>query len=83
MFQYLNSGVPIIGNDLPGFSLITQKKTGVVISHLSSLSIKSAIDSIESKYDEMAVNAKNASFDYDFSRNISPFIHFIVHESNK
>ncbi len=78
VFQYLNSGVPVIGNNLPGFHFIHQKKTGALISHLSSLAIKSAIDTIESEYDEIAKNAKDASFDFDFSKNVSQFIDFLI-----
>ncbi|MEJ7913347.1 MAG: hypothetical protein WKF70_09345 [Chitinophagaceae bacterium] len=77
MFQYFNSGVPVIGNRLPGLEIIEHSKSGVLISYLSSAKMKQAIDQIESSYDEYADNSKKTSKDFDFTTNIQDFITFI------
>jgi len=78
VFQYLNSGIPIIANDLPGFDLIKQKDAGAIVSHLSSMQIRKAIDTIESSYIDKAKNARKAAKDFDFSENAASFINFVL-----
>lgn len=78
VFQYLNSGVPVIGNKLQGFDFIEEKKCGKLIGYLSSLQIKSAIDAIENDYLTYAANAKKAALTYDFNTMIQPFLDYVV-----
>lgn len=77
VFQYLNSGVPIISNKLPGFDFIEQKGAGVLIPYLTSNAIKKAIGKIESDYISIAENAKKCSKDLDFIKNAVPFINHL------
>jgi hypothetical protein len=77
VFRYLNSGVPIIANTLPGFQFIDENRCGKLIEYLSSLQIKSAIDSIEKDYFLYAENAKSISYHYDFSTMIQPFLAYV------
>jgi hypothetical protein len=81
VFQYLNSGVPIIANKLPGFAFIEEMNSGRLVSHLSSITIKKAIDDIEFSYNVFAKNAKKASYEFDFIKNINPFIQYICDKS--
>lgn len=78
VFGYLNSGVPVIGNILPAFEFIEKNDCGKLISHLSSIQIKSAIDAIEDNYLYYAENTKRLSAEYDFNKMIQPFINFIT-----
>lgn len=78
VFQYLNSGVPIIGNVLPGFQFIEKTVSGKLISYLSSQQIKMAIDVIEKDYLKYAENSKRISFAYDFNKMIGPFLQFVA-----
>lgn len=77
LFQYYNAGIPVIGNNVPGLSSITQYKTGIQISTMGSLAIKRAIDEIESNYEGFAMNSKKASENFDFNRNVGPFVDFL------
>jgi hypothetical protein len=78
VFQYLNSGVPIIANTLPAFQFIEENGCGKLISHLSSNQIKLAIDAIESNYMTYAEKAKNVSHAYDFDKMVQPFLEFVA-----
>lgn len=78
VFQYFNSGVPVIGNQLKGFKIIEENNAGVLIPTLSSRAIKKSIDVIENNYTEMARNAKMASDKFDFNNNIKPFIKNLI-----
>ncbi len=77
VFRYLNSGVPVVANILPGFQFIDENRCGKLIGYLSSLQIKSAIDSIEQDYLLFAENAKSISYQYDFSTMIQPFLAYV------
>ena len=59
LFQYLNAGVPVVGNILEGFSFVESEQVGALIGQLSSGSIKKAIDNIEADYFGTAVRAYN------------------------
>lgn len=78
VFQYLNSGVPIVANQLPGFDFIAKNNCGYLIPYLSSLQIKLAIDQIEKDYTNFTVEAKKISLENDFEKNIQGFIEFIT-----
>jgi len=65
LFQYLNSGVPVITNKIAGFKFIEDNNAGRLIPYLSSLQIKSAIDSINQNYDELIKNSKMLSKKFD------------------
>lgn len=78
VFQYLNSGVPVVANDLKGFELLKVTDAGVLVPSLSSKAIKTAIDEIESSYLKYAQNAKLASKEFDYLGNIKTFINFLT-----
>ncbi len=77
IFQYLNSGVPVIANKISGFEFLEEKQCGKTINYLSSDRIKAAIDAIESDYEHFAKNAKSFSKENDFETQISPFIEYL------
>jgi hypothetical protein len=81
VYQYLNSGVPVIGNYLSGFKFIEQNNCGKLISHLSTKQIKAAIDAIEEDYLLFAENAKKLSYEYDFQKMVQPFLEYIDKEN--
>lgn len=65
LFQYLNSGVPVIANKIDGFQFIEDNKAGKLIPYLSSAQIKSAITYINNNYNDTVSNAKALSKQYD------------------
>lgn len=77
VFQYFNSGVPVIANELKGFEIIKEKNAGILISHLSSTAIKAAIEKIEFNYVFFAENSKSVSKGLDFRKCISSYIEFL------
>jgi len=83
VFQYLNSGVPVIANALPGFQFIDKNGCGKLIDYLSSQQIKLAIDTIEKDYLRYAENAKKLSYTNDFEKMIQPFLMYIKSEMNE
>lgn len=78
VFQYLNSGVPIVANDLPAFEFFSKSNAGRTVNYLGSKAIKKAIDSIEENYTQIAENAKHLSQAVDFSENSSEFIRYLI-----
>jgi len=78
VYQYLNSGTPIIGNVLPGFKFINETKSGVLVNYLSTQQIKMAIDAIEEDYLTYAENAKRIASEYDFNKMIIPFLKYVI-----
>ncbi len=77
MFQYINSGVPIIGNKLSGLSIIEENNIGNLITCLSSNQIKAAVDDVELDYQNSAYNARALAKNFDFNANIIPFLTFL------
>jgi hypothetical protein len=49
---------------------------------MSSLQIKHAIESISLNYQAMSLNAKEASYHFDFHTNVKPFIDFLQKHNN-
>ena len=78
LFQYYNSGVPVIGNRLLGLSSIEEFNAGVLINDLGSKSIAEALERIKRNYNRFVNGTKAAASHYDFKRNIQDFIHFIT-----
>lgn len=78
MYQYFNSGVPVIGNQLNGFNVIERSKCGELIKCLSSKEIKKALDLIEENYFEFAINSKKTSLDFDQEKFMDNVIKHIV-----
>lgn len=74
LYQYFNAGVPAIGNQLSGFSVVNEYNAGSLIPHISSIQIKLAIDKIESDYTSHAKNAKKISKDFDARQALHRFI---------
>lgn len=81
LFQYYNSGLPVIANNLPGLNSIEDFAAGVMIGAMSSKSIKNAIDKIESNYESYVKGAKEAALHFDFRANIHPFIEYLTERS--
>lgn len=77
VFQYLNSGIPIVANQLQGFKFIEKEGCGQLIPYISSIKIKMAIDKIEEDYNKIASKAKETSLKFDFKKNIKGFIEFL------
>lgn len=73
LFQYYNAGLPVVASDLLGLSSVKEYYAGVCINTLSSKSIKSAIDLIESDYDNFVKGAKEASAVYDVTGPLNEF----------
>jgi len=65
LYQYFNSGIPVIGNQLSGFQIVESKNAGRLVKYLSSLEIKNALDAIEVSYLEIASNSKKISLEFD------------------
>lgn len=65
LFQYLNSGVPVVTNNIDGFKFVEDNNAGRRIAYLSSLQIKSAIDLINENYIEFVKNSKMLSKKFD------------------
>jgi glycosyltransferase involved in cell wall biosynthesis len=78
VFQYLNSGVPVVANNIPGFNFLVQNHCGELIDYLSSNQIKKALDKIESEYKFYSKNAKSYSKKNDFVTQIKPFINYLT-----
>lgn len=68
LYQYFNSGIPVIGNQLEGFNIVENKRAGKLIKHLSSIEIKRALDTIDASYYELASNAKKISLEFDLQK---------------
>jgi glycosyltransferase involved in cell wall biosynthesis len=77
LFQYYNSGVPVVANRVDGLQSVQELETGVMIDSLGSGSIKGAIDQITGDYARYAAAAKQASFHFDFKTAIQPFLDFL------
>ena len=74
MFTYLASGVPVIGNNLPGLRVVEEFGAGVLIDDLDAGSILSAIQKIEANYDYYAQNCLKAAAHFSFEESLQPFI---------
>ncbi len=77
VFQYLNAGVPVIGNNIPGFHFLKEAQAGELVQALTPNEIKAAADLIEAAYETYAKNAKELSKEFDFTNSIKPFINFL------
>ncbi len=77
MFQYFNSGIPVIGNALLGLKLVEEAKAGILIDHLSSVTIKNALAEIERSYMGFATNSKLASSRYNFRETSAPYFEYL------
>jgi glycosyltransferase involved in cell wall biosynthesis len=77
LFQYYNAGLPVVSNNISGLNSIKEFKTGVMIESMDSAAIKDAIDQIELDYENFVIRSKNLSSQFDFSKNILPFIKYL------
>lgn len=77
LYKYLAAGVPVIGINIPGFSIVRKYKAGVLIDTLDPDSIKRALDIIEADYDSYVENAFKAAESVSFDKAVKPFIDFI------
>jgi hypothetical protein len=74
LYQYFNSGVPVVGNMLEGFTMVDNYNAGKLISYLSANQIKNALDYIENDYNEISENSKKLSFHFDSASFLQKFI---------
>jgi glycosyltransferase involved in cell wall biosynthesis len=77
LYKYLAAGVPVIGINIPGFSIVQHYKAGVLIDTLDPDSIQQALDIIEADYESYVENAFRAAESVSFDRAVKPFIDFI------
>ena len=80
MYQYFNSGVPVIGNAHSGFSIVIEKGAGEIVGSLGSYSIKKAIDTIEHNYLAIARSAKEASKEFDLDKYLKKIPDTLINE---
>src|SRR5262249_17424047 len=74
MFAYFASGVPVIGDNLPGLGIVEEFGAGVLIEDLDAGSILSAIQKIEANYDYYAKNCLKAAEHFSFEESLQPFV---------
>lgn len=77
LFKYLASGIPVIGNDIPGFKFVTEKKCGVLIADLKEHTIQKAVDKIRDNYSFYSVNALKLAKAVSFDKQIQPYITYL------
>lgn len=70
MFDYMNSGRPIVTNIQMGYSLLKQYKCGIELENNEVMGLADNILQIfnlpEEEYEKMCQNAKNAAKDFDY-----------------
>lgn len=66
MFNYLASGLPVIGADIIGTKVVEEFAAGVLVKQMDHASIAGAIKKILISYDEYRENAWNAAKYFDF-----------------
>lgn len=69
LYNYLASGVPVIGSDIVGLKVVEQFETGRLIKHYSPQSILEQIKNIEGNYKKYVNNCIIASEKFEFSKN--------------
>ncbi|MDW8347194.1 MAG: hypothetical protein RML94_09580 [Bacteroidia bacterium] len=77
LFKYIAAGVPVIGNNIPGLSIVEEFRLGVLIPNLSSSSIMSAVEKIKSNYEEYVSNCLSTAKKLSFDKLASNYIHFL------
>jgi hypothetical protein len=77
LFKYLAAGVPVIGIDIPGFGIIKEFNCGVLIKSLDPLTIKTAIEKIESNFDYYSFNCLRVAKEYSFDKTTRPFLEYL------
>jgi glycosyltransferase involved in cell wall biosynthesis len=77
MFKYFASGVPIIGNDIPGLSAVKEYKAGILLKSFTNVDIKNAIDTISRNYSDYVENCFKAAKHFDFSFHANKYVDFI------
>jgi glycosyltransferase involved in cell wall biosynthesis len=80
LFKYIAAGVPVIGSDISGLSAVNEFNCGVLIKDLKPVSIRQAIEKIESNYDFYSANCLKAAQHYSFDKTIKPFIDSLRNE---
>jgi hypothetical protein len=66
------------GNKLSGFNIVESRNAGVLVPCLSSQEIWKALQIIDESYNEMALNSKKISKDFDQSVFLKSAIEYIV-----
>ena len=78
LFQYFNSGVPVIGSKIAGLNAIEKFKAGCTIDTLNPGAIRNAIMKISEDYGHYAEGAKNASRYFDFITAVEPYKNYLL-----
>jgi glycosyltransferase involved in cell wall biosynthesis len=77
MFLYFAAGVPVVGINVPGLQPVVDFNAGALIDDMNPVSIKAAIESIESRYPEMVEGCFHAAAHFSFDQAIAPVVQFI------
>lgn len=78
LWKYLAAGVPVVGSDIPGLSIVRERNCGVLISSLKSNAVASAIQKIESDYAGYQSRAIEAARDYSFDVRAAPYVSYLA-----
>lgn len=74
LFNYYNSALPVITNNILGHGSVTEFNTGILIGLVSPEEIAKAVSSIQKEYNLFSKNAVNAAIYFDFKENINIYI---------
>lgn len=74
IFNYFAAGVPVIGNDIIGFSCVKDYGAGILLPELSAGKIAEAAEKIHAAYEPYSVNCIRAAKDFDFKKGFEQFI---------
>ncbi len=74
LFSYFSAGIPVIGTNIPGLSIVTDYQAGVLIDQHDPESIAGAVQRIRSNYASFQNGAIRASRNYSFSKYLNLYI---------
>lgn len=78
LWKYLAAGIPVIGSDIQGLSIVKERNCGVLISQLTSDAVSAAIESIESDYVGYQNRALETAKEYSFDIHAAPYIKHLI-----
>ena len=77
MYNYFNSGVPVLGVRCAGLSPVEKFNAGLLLDDLNPISIKQALIEISKNYDYYVAGCKKAARHFDFDRNAQEYLDFL------
>jgi len=77
LFMYLAAGTPVIACNIPGFQLVNEFRSGVLINDYKPETILAAVRKIESNYDAYSKACYEAARHYSFDKHVAPYIKFL------